>query len=103
MQLCPKCNSSSIQKRGFTNGKQRHCCKDCSNWFSVSLTSNAETPKGYIIKGQSTLYDEDGNVKLTWEKVDRNQTEQFEIHTTGQLRASHQSHGYRYQVSTAKR
>lgn len=79
MQVCPKCNSSSIQKRGFTNGKQRHSCNDCSSWFSVSLTSNSETPKGYIIKGQSTLYDQDGNVKLTWEKVDRNQSQQFEM------------------------
>jgi hypothetical protein len=79
MQLCPRCNSSHIQKRGTRNERQQYQCKDCRGWFSVSLEANSEVPKGYIVKGQSTLYDEDGKVKLTWEKVDRDKSQQFEM------------------------
>ena len=79
MQVCPKCNSSNITKRGTRNEKQIYQCNDCRGYFSVSLKSNSEIPDGYIVKGQSTLYDENGKVKLTWEKVDRDKSQQFEM------------------------
>lgn len=79
MQTCPHCNSQDIHKRGTRNEKQQYRCDSCGKWHSVPIEARGQTPDGYIVKGQSTLYDENGNVKLTWEKVDRNQTEQFEM------------------------
>ena len=79
MDLCPHCNSGSIQRRGLNTlgDKRRASCNDCGKWFTIPLQSNTQVPDGYTVKGQSILYDEEGNVKLRWEKVDRNHQEQM--------------------------
>jgi hypothetical protein len=76
MKLCPHCHSDSYHKKGFhtDTGKQRYKCNSCKKGFVNPIDAN-EQPDGYIVKGQSRLYDEDGNVKLTWEKTDRKSTE----------------------------
>lgn len=72
MLLCPHCHSESYIKKGFdkNTGKQRYRCTSCKRRF-VNPIEAQKQPDGYIIKGQSRLYDEDGNIKLTWEKTDR--------------------------------
>ena len=79
MQACPYCNSTKLRKRGVRSGKQRFLCNDCRKHFNVALEVSQPTPDGYLVKGQSKLYDADGNVKLTWEKTDRNKEQQFEM------------------------
>jgi hypothetical protein len=79
MQACPHCNSVKLRKKGVRRGKQRFLCKDCNRLHSVPLEVSAPTPDGYLVKGQSKLYDADGKVKLTWEKTDRNKEQQFEM------------------------
>lgn len=79
MRVCPHCNSSRVQKKGTRNGKQQNRCNDCGRYHSVALQVNQETPEGYLVTGQSKLYDADGNVKLTWEKTNRNKEQQFEM------------------------
>ena len=72
MLLCPHCHSESYIKKGFdkNTGKQRYQCTSCKKRFVNPIEAQKQAD-GYIIKGQSRLYDEDGNVKLTWEKTDR--------------------------------
>jgi len=79
MQACPHCNSVKTKKKGVRRGKQRMACNDCGRFHTVPLEVNAPTPDGYLVKGQSKLYDADGKVKLTWEKTDRNKERQFEM------------------------
>ena len=76
MYLCPHCHSDSYHKKGIETytGKQRYKCNSCNRRFVNPILANTQ-PDGYIIKGQSKLYDEEGNVKLTWEKTDRKSTE----------------------------
>jgi hypothetical protein len=68
---CPHCNSERLRKKGLQNDKQRYACRDCHRQFQVPLEASGKVPDGYVVKGQSILYDEQGNVKLKWEKVDR--------------------------------
>ena len=35
--LCPVCDSAWIVKNGFYNGSQRYKCKDCNNFFYISI------------------------------------------------------------------
>jgi hypothetical protein len=75
--ICPQCNSSELKKAGKTvsTKKQRYKCKECSHITSAPLNNSGNVSEGYVIKGQSTLYDENGKVKLVWEKTDRNKEE----------------------------
>ncbi len=77
--ICPQCNSDKLVKRGFikTSDKQRYSCKECGHYSSAPLNNSGDVPEGYLIKGQSILYDENGKVKLVWEKTDRNKDEQL--------------------------
>ena len=79
MKSCPHCNSSNIRKRGIRNGNQKHSCGDCGKYFTTPLEVNENIADGYLVKGQSKLYDADGKVKLTWEKTDRNKEQQFNL------------------------
>lgn len=80
MITCPRCNSNKMAKSGKApNDKQRFKCGDCGlRTVRVLNTVSKEIPEGYVVKGQSTLYDELGNVKLTWEKTDRKWSEHRE-------------------------
>ena len=69
MKSCPHCNSKNIRKRGIRSGNQKHSCNECGKYFTTPLEVNADIADGYLVKGQSKLYDADGNVKLTWEKT----------------------------------
>lgn len=79
--ICPKCNGSELRRAGKTaeTKKQRYKCKECGYLTSAPLKAVGEIPEGYVVKGQSTLYDENGKVKLTWEKTDRNKEEQLKM------------------------
>lgn len=81
MLKCPKCNSDELRKRGKCTDtkKQRYQCKQCSTITQNPLESVANVADGYRVKGQSVLYDEAGNVKLRWEKVDRDKEKQAEL------------------------
>jgi transcription elongation factor Elf1 len=79
MKSCPHCNSKNIRKRGIRSGNQKHSCNECGKYFTTPLEVNADIADGYLVKGQSKLYDADGNVKLTWEKTDRNKEQQFNL------------------------
>jgi transposase-like protein len=39
---CPKCSSEKNVKSGFTNGRQRYKCKECSCNYSVEIKSTAK-------------------------------------------------------------
>lgn len=43
------------------------------------MEAAGKIPDGYRVKGQSILYDADGKVKLTWEKVDRDKEKQLAL------------------------
>ena len=68
MKSCPHCNSKNIRKRGIRSGNQKHSCNECGKYFTTPLEVNADIADGYLVKGQSKLYDADGNVKLTWKR-----------------------------------
>ena len=78
MQSCPHCNGVKLRNVKVRRSKQQFQCLSCAKYFSVPLEASAPTPDGYLVKGQSKLYDADGKVKLTWEKTDRNKEQQFE-------------------------
>ena len=77
--VCPKCNGS-VHKKGIKpGGKQCYCCNEC-NYRTVSpLSVNGDIADGYVVKGQSTLYDKDGSVKLQWQKTDRSSELQLKM------------------------
>lgn len=46
---CPKCNSSTIQKRGFQGKTKRYSCNNCGSNFSDltgSIFANKKLPMG---------------------------------------------------------
>lgn len=81
MNICPSCNSDALIKRGkcTTTGKQRYSCKECKKITLNPLDAPKAPAEGYNVTGQSILYDEAGNVKLRWEKVNRDKEKQFEM------------------------
>lgn len=81
MIVCPKCNKDALVKRGkcVDTRKQRYQCKACGKRTQNPLEAVAPMADGYIVKGQSRLYDADGKVKLTWEKTDRDSQKQIEL------------------------
>lgn len=81
MLSCPKCSAGNLVKAGKTTQtkKQRYRCKDCGHLTSAPLDTSGSIPEGYDVKGQSILYDEQGNVKLVWEKTNRSTKKQLEL------------------------
>lgn len=80
-QICPKCNHDQLMKKGKHSHtkKQRYKCKNCGHLTTQPLSANEEAADGYIVTGQSKLFDEDGNIKLTWEKTSRSKEQQLEM------------------------
>jgi hypothetical protein len=70
MYVCPKCNGDAMP-RGYKKDKRQIKCKDCGRYSNVPLDVAQPIPDGYYVKGQSILYDAEGNVKQKWEKIDR--------------------------------
>lgn len=64
---CPKCGSERTKKNGSDKGRPRIKCHDCGSFSTVSDTF--VVPDGYAVKGTSTLYDADGNVRAQWVKT----------------------------------
>lgn len=82
MMDCPRCGKNHVVK----NGAGRGYCKDCG--WSGRLAAQGYSPKhdmthpvpdGFTIKGVSTLYGEDGQVKGQWVKsqVDADREREF--------------------------
>ena len=79
---CPRCGSSHCAKNG--NGRAR--CNDCGkNWtlarqgYSPEHGMTHTVPDGYMVKGVSTLYGEDGAIKGQWVKSTADADRQKEI------------------------
>lgn len=70
MYVCPKCHGDAIS-RGVRKERRTVCCKDCGKYSTIPLDVSQPIPDGYYVKGQSILYDAEGNVKQKWEKIDR--------------------------------
>ena len=77
--VCPKCNGS-VHKKGIKpSGKQNYRCNDCCYSTVNPLSVDGDIADGYVVKGQSTLYDKDGSVKLQWQKTDRSSELQLKM------------------------
>jgi hypothetical protein len=51
------------------SGNQRFRCAECDHRTTEPITPDGYVPDGYQIKGTSTLYDQDGEVKMEWVKT----------------------------------
>ena len=57
--------------RGYKKDKRQIKCNDCGRYSNVPLDVAQPIPDGYVVKGQSILYDAEGNIKQKWEKIDK--------------------------------
>ena len=66
---CAGCGSEWVIK----NGSGRYKCKDCG---STRVQGHFPAPADHTVKGVSTLYDSDGNVKAQWVKSNTDHAQQ---------------------------
>ena len=68
--------------RSISEDTMRRSVKEARKILNVSIddfTSGPPPPDGYRVKGTSTLYDADGEMKLEWVKLDADQERQAEL------------------------
>lgn len=90
LKICIKCGIAQSYDAFHRNTKNRDghegACKVCRNsqkredraQKKLIANSLAEPPDGFNIKGTSTLYGPDGEIKAQWVKTDRERREQLE-------------------------
>lgn len=79
---CPRCGSPRTKK----NGLGRAVCRGCGRTWTLALHGYSPAhdmthavPDGYKVKGVSTLYGEDGQVKGQWVKSQADDVRQREL------------------------